>query len=91
MNAPIHVLLQTTIEPTDNDWHIGRFSKLRDYLASLTAKDGSPLFEVTARDRDPVGAPDAVLSTLDSSYSTSCGCSRWMRGRDSMMPIVREY
>lgn len=64
---PINVLLQTTIEPTQNDWHIGRFSMLRDYLASLTAPEGGPLFNVTARDRDPVGAPDSVLATLDRS------------------------
>src|SRR5688572_1195810 len=67
MKTPINVLLQTTIEPTVNDWHIGRFSMLREYLASLTAPDGSPLFSVAARDRDPVGAPDSVLSTLDRS------------------------
>src|SRR5688500_8075520 len=67
MTKPTEVLLQTTIEPTANDWHIGRFSMLRDYLASLTAADGSRLFRVTARDRDPVGAPDSVLSSLDRS------------------------
>jgi hypothetical protein len=67
MNAPINVLLQTTIEPTANDWHIGRFSMLRDYLASLRRPDGSQLFHVTARDRDPIGAPDSVLSSLDRS------------------------
>ena len=67
MIKPIKVLLQTTIEPTENDWHIGRFSMLRDYLASLAAKDGSRLFQVTARDRGPLGTPDPVLSTLDSS------------------------
>ncbi len=67
MTQPVNVLLQTTIEPTQNDWHIGRFSMLRDYLASLRAADGSPLFRVTARDRDPVGAPDSVLSALDRS------------------------
>jgi hypothetical protein len=67
MIKPINVLLQTTIEPTDNDWHIGRFALLRDYLASLSAKNGTPLFHVTARDRDPLGAPDAVLSRLDES------------------------
>ena len=67
MSKPINVLLQTTIEPTANDWHIGRFSMLREYLASLSASDGSPLFQVTARDRDPVGAPDPVLSSLDRS------------------------
>jgi len=67
MPKPVNVLLQTTIVPTANDWHIGRFSMLREYLASLTAADGSRLFEVTARDRDPVGAPDSVLSSLDRS------------------------
>src|SRR5882672_3644753 len=63
--SPINFLLQTTIEPTANDWHIGHFSMLRNYLASLTTRDGSALLHVTARDRDPVGAPDAVLSALD--------------------------
>jgi hypothetical protein len=67
MNKPINILLQTTIEPTENDWHIGRFSMLRDYLASLRTSDGDPLFQVTARDRDPIGAPDSVLSALDRS------------------------
>ena len=67
MSKPINILLQTTIEPTENDWHIGRFSMLREYLSSLRATDGSPLFSVTARDRDKVGAPDPVLSTLDRS------------------------
>jgi hypothetical protein len=67
MTKPLNVLLQTTIEPTANDWHIGRFSMLRDHLAALTAADGSRLFQVTARDRDPLGAPDSVLSALDRS------------------------
>lgn len=69
MHKPINILLQTTIEPIENDWHIGRFSMLRDYLGSLRADDGSPLFSVTARDRDRPGEPDSVLSSLDrSSY-----------------------
>lgn len=67
MTQPINILLQTTIEPTENDWHIGRFSMLRDYLASLATPDGAPMFQVTARDRDPVGASDSVLSSLDRS------------------------
>jgi hypothetical protein len=67
MNEPINVLLQTTIEHTTNDWHIGRFSMLREYLASLKASDGSPLMRVTARDRKTVGVPDPVLSSLDRS------------------------
>lgn len=67
MTQPINVLLQTTIEATENDWHIGRFSMLRDYLSSLKAPDGTPMFRVTARDRDPVSAADSVLSSLDRS------------------------
>ena len=30
---PIRLLLQTTIPRTDDDWHVGRFSMLRDHLA----------------------------------------------------------
>ncbi len=67
MRTPINILLQTTIEAAENDWHIGRFSMLQSYLASLTASDGRALFHVTARDRGPVGMPDPVLSTLDRS------------------------
>jgi hypothetical protein len=67
VSKPINILLQTTIEPTQNDWHIGRFSMLREYLGSLRAADGTPLFRVTARDRDQAGAPDPVISTLDQS------------------------
>jgi hypothetical protein len=67
MNKPINLLLQTTIEPTRNDWHIGRFTMLREYFESLRASDGSPLFRVTARDRDTIGAPDSVISSLDRS------------------------
>jgi hypothetical protein len=61
MADPIRILLQTTIPYTEDDWHIGRFGLLREHLASL------PGVEVTARDRDPPGAPDAVLSRLDTS------------------------
>ncbi|MEI9938605.1 MAG: hypothetical protein WDO69_15415 [Pseudomonadota bacterium] len=57
----IRILLQTTITPIEDDWHIGRFSLLRDYLASL------PSCEVTARDRGPLERPDPVLSTLHES------------------------
>jgi len=67
MSQPIRVLLQTTIPTAEDDWHIGRFSLLAQTLASARGADGSPLFEVTARDRGPVGQPDPVLSTLDSS------------------------
>lgn len=56
------ILLQTTIEPTEDDWHIGRFSKLTRFLASL------PGVEVVARDRaTPQGTTDPVLGGLETS------------------------
>ncbi len=67
MAQPIRILLQTTIPPIADDWHIGRFSMLRDHLAGLADEDGRPLCRVTARDRAPPGAPDPVLSTIDRS------------------------
>jgi len=67
MSKPINILLQTTIETTANDWHIGRFSLLREFLAGLKDAAGAPLFRVTARDRAVIGAPDPVLSTLAQS------------------------
>lgn len=54
------VLLQTTIPYDEDDWHIGRFSLLRDLIASM---DG---VEVTARDRAASG-DDPVLSSLGHS------------------------
>jgi hypothetical protein len=65
--VPSRVLLQTTIATAADDWHIGRFSLLRDYLADLRDDTGQLLFDVVARDREPAGAPDSVLSTLDTS------------------------
>ena len=67
MIGPARILLQTTIEYAENDWHVGRFSLLRDYLASLAGPDGSPLFEVVARDRADTSKPDPVLSQIDRS------------------------
>ncbi|WP_109126012.1 hypothetical protein [Dyella sp. C11] len=67
MGQVSRILLQTTIPHADDDWHIGRFSLLHRYLASVSGSDGTPLFEVTARNRDAIGEPDNVLSTLDTS------------------------
>uniref|UniRef100_B8HM03 ThuA-like domain-containing protein n=1 Tax=Cyanothece sp. (strain PCC 7425 / ATCC 29141) TaxID=395961 RepID=B8HM03_CYAP4 len=65
---PKQILLQTTIESHPNDWAIERFSLLRDYLSSLSDQSGRPLFEVTARDRQPdQQGNDPILSTLDLS------------------------
>ena len=66
MNRPIRILLQTTIPETEDDRHIGRFSLLRDHLASLKDEVGNVLCQVTARNRESVaGRDDPVLSTLD--------------------------
>lgn len=61
------LLLQTTIEGDPDDWHIGRFSQLRNFFGRLRADDGQPAFLVTARDRARRGEPDPVLSTLPDS------------------------
>ena len=63
----IKVLLQTTIAPTSNDWSIDRFSLLAALLRQERDESGQPLFAVTTRDRDPLGAPDTLLSNLDRS------------------------
>jgi hypothetical protein len=64
---PIKVLLQTTIPTTADDWSIARFSRLGALLQDEPDTDGRRLFDVTMRDRDPVGAPDSVLASLDRS------------------------
>jgi hypothetical protein len=64
---PLRVLLQTTILPTADNWHIGRFRLLREYLAGLE-DNGRPLCEVVARDRaTPPGSDDPVLAAIDRS------------------------
>ena len=67
MSAPIRILLQTTIPPVADDWHIGRFGLLRAHLARQTDAAGRPLYAVTARDRDAPGTTDAMLGSLDTS------------------------
>src|SRR6478672_10550725 len=68
MTKPIHILLQTTIPFAEDDWHIGRFSLLRDELITMKDDAGNTLCKVTTRNReaDPNG-DDPILSTLDSS------------------------
>jgi hypothetical protein len=67
MAKHLRILLQTTLLPTEtDDWVIGRFSMLRDYLASLEDESGNPLCQVTARDREPnANGDDPILGTLD--------------------------
>ena len=68
MSTPTRILLQTTIPFVEDDWHIGRFSLLRDELAARKDASGNPVFEVTTRDRESDGAGnDPVLCTLDTT------------------------
>ena len=68
MANPIHILLQTTIPQTEDDWSIARFSLLRDHLASLKGEDGAPVYKVTTRDREvDANGDDVVLSVLDTT------------------------
>jgi hypothetical protein len=68
MTKTIHILLQTTIPYAADDWHIGRFSLLRDELSSMEDEAGNQLCEVTTRNREADAAGnDPVFSTLDQS------------------------
>ncbi|HVF54539.1 MAG TPA: hypothetical protein VM934_00235 [Pyrinomonadaceae bacterium] len=68
MNKPIRILLQTTIPAIEDDWHVGRFSLLGEYLSGLQDQEGRSLCEVTMRNREttPEG-DDEVLSRLDAT------------------------
>lgn len=68
MNKPIHILLQTTIPTTEDDWHIGRFSLLRAFLESLKDTEGAQRVQVMTRDREEdADGNDPLLSSLDRS------------------------
>ncbi|MDX6444817.1 MAG: hypothetical protein QOH71_1891 [Blastocatellia bacterium] len=68
MTKPIHILLQTTIPFAADNWHIGRFSLLRDELNSIKDEAGNQLCKVTTRNREADAAGnDPVLSALDQS------------------------
>lgn len=67
MKHPKKILLQTTIPTIEQDWSIARFSSLAALLREQRDNEGNPLYDVTARDRDPLGQPDSVLSTIDKS------------------------
>lgn len=68
MTTPIRILMQTTIPFAEDDWNIGRFSLLRDELASLKDEAGNPLCEVSTRDRElDAAGNDPVLSALDTT------------------------
>jgi hypothetical protein len=69
MTEPIKILLQTTIPFKEDDWHIKRFSLLRDELAAQKDEQGASRYSITTRDRELDSAGnDPVLSTLDQSH-----------------------
>ncbi len=82
----IRVLLQTTIAPATNDWCIARFSRLAALLRDERDESGLGLFDVTTRDRDPIGAPDTVLSSLDRS----CYAQLWLFAVDIGNGLTKE-
>jgi hypothetical protein len=62
------ILLQTTIPYVEDDWHIGRFSKLHEHLASIKDDGGSPLLDVVARNREEdANGNEVILSKLDET------------------------
>ncbi len=68
MKPGTKILLQTTIPDVEDDWHVGRFSLLHNYLSSLKDDNGNALFNVTARNRQSnSNGDDEVLSNLDQS------------------------
>jgi hypothetical protein len=67
----IKILLQTTIVTSRDDWAIARFELLANCLRLQKDGFGTPLFAVTARDREPLEAVDPVLSTRDVARSHS--------------------
>ena len=68
MPGPTRILLQTTIPFEADNWHVGRFSLLREHLASLKDDEGNFLYEVVARDRESDAAGnEPVLTNLDKS------------------------
>jgi hypothetical protein len=86
MNRPARILLQTTIPPIADDWSIARFSRLREYLAGVRDDLGTAVFEVTARDRAPLGVTDPVLANLgDENFD-----SLWLFAVDAGDGLTRE-
>jgi hypothetical protein len=86
MSRPSKILLQTTIAPVADDWSIARFSRLHAYLAGLQDELGEAIFEVTSRDRAPLGVPDPVLAKLDEEEFESL----WLFAVDTGDGLMRE-
>jgi hypothetical protein len=100
MSRRPRVLLQTTIPYTEDDWHVGRFSLLRDEVATVA--------DVVARDRENGdNGNDPVLVTLDTSEfdqlwliavdkgngitSDECGAITRFRERGGHVFVTRDH
>jgi hypothetical protein len=60
--------LQTTIPYEEDNWHIGRFSLLKDALSSVRTSNGDVMFDITTRDRQVnESGDDPVLTNLDKA------------------------
>lgn len=68
MTKQVQILLQTTIPFIEDDWHIERYSLLRDHLAAIKDETGNALCRVTARNRETNSeGNDVILSELDTT------------------------
>jgi len=68
MTKPIRILLQTTIPFAEDNWHIGRFSLLRDELSAMKDAGGNKICEVTTRNREvDSDGNDPVLANLEKT------------------------
>jgi len=84
MGKPTRILLQCSIPFTQDDWHVGRFSMLRDELSGVA--------DVTARNREPdENGNDPVLSNLSRSkfdelwiFGVDCGTALSTRDLDAI-------
>ncbi len=71
MSRPIRILLQCTIPYAEDDWHVGRFSLLRDELSAVA--------DVVARNLEPdARGDDPVLSRMSRSQFDEA----WLLGVD---------
>jgi hypothetical protein len=68
---PDRILIKTTIRPTDNDSHVGRFSLLARRLASARRHNGFS-YEIAASD----GAPTLAGEDIDLP-AISIRSGRW--------------
>jgi hypothetical protein len=86
MSRPSKILLQTTIPPVEDDWSIARFCRLHAYLAGLRDELGEVAFDITARDRAPLGVPDPILANLgDEDFD-----SLWLFAVDAGDGLMKE-